>query len=93
MARRLALIGALTLLAGCASGPRPTLIDAPVVADPAALEVLRLLEQADQAEFTASYLIVTKFGGATTPAVVTQQGNRRSVTIGHIRYLTEGSRT
>jgi len=93
MARRPALIVALTLLGGCASGPRPTLIEAPVVADPAALEVLDLFGRADTAEFTATYLIVTKFGGATTPAVVTQAGDRRSVTIGHIRYLTDGTRT
>ena len=69
------------------------MVDTPPVADPGALEVLELMTGADSAEFTASFLIVTKFGGATTPAVVTQSGSRRSVTVAHVRFLVDGERT
>ena len=93
MGHRLALLTAVAVLSGCATGPRPTLVDAPPVDDPGALEVLNLMGGADAAEFTASYLIFTKFGGATTQAVVTQTGSRRSITVGHIRFLVDGERT
>jgi len=93
MGHRFALLAAVAIVTGCATGPRPTLVDTPLVADPGSREVLNLMAGADSAEFTASYLIFTKFGGATTPAVVTQSGSRRSITVGHTRFLVDGERT
>jgi hypothetical protein len=83
------------VLSGCATGPRPTLVDRPVVRDPAIAAVLDRLDRAEDATFTAEYTIVTKYGGATTTAVVTQDGERRSTTIGTVRFIIDaaGSRT
>lgn len=56
--------------------------------DPAVDAVLELLTRDPSDAFTARYLITTKFGGAQTAAVVTQDaGLGRSVTIGDVRYL------
>ena len=86
---------ALVALSGCMTGPRPTLIDRPRIDDPAIAAVLERLDRADGARFTASYLIVTKYGGATTMARVTQDGDRRSTTVGTVRFIVDavGSRT
>lgn len=80
---------------GCMTGPRPTLVDRPAVDDPAIAAVLERLDRAEAATFTATYLIVTKYGGATTRAVVTQDGERRSTTVGTVRFIIDevGSRT
>ena len=80
---------------GCMTGPRPTLVDRPVDDDPAVAAVLERLDRAEGATFTATYLIVTKYGGATTRAVVTQDGERRSTTVGTVRFIIDevGSRT
>ena len=77
------------------TGPRPTLVDRPVVQDPAIAAVLDRLERAEEATFTAEYTILTKYGGATTTALVTQDGERRSTTIGTVRFIVDaaGSRT
>lgn len=80
---------------GCGTGLRPSLVDCPAVDDPAIAAVLERLERAETARFTATYTIVTKFGGATTVASVTQDGDRRSTTIGTVRFIIDaaGSRT
>lgn len=89
------MAASLLAVTGCMTGPRPTLVDRPVVDDPAIAAVLERLDRADGARFTARYLIVTKYGGATTMAVVTQDGDRRSTTVGTVRFLVDadGSRT
>ncbi len=46
------------------------------------------LEQVGQATFTADYDVLRKLGQATTKATVVQQGTqRRSVTVGDVRFL------
>lgn len=84
------LAGAALVTSACFTGERPTVADgqpAPT-GDPAIDPVLELLARDPDDSFTAQYLITTKFGGAQTPAVVTQDVELgRSVTIGNIRYL------
>jgi hypothetical protein len=82
----LALVGAAAL-AGCATGPRPTLVDAPATDDPAIAGLIDMLGKADDATFTAEYLITVNYGGNTVNAAVAQSGPERSVTVGDIRYL------
>jgi hypothetical protein len=84
---------AMSALAGCALGERPTLVDEPQVEDPAAKAVLDRLEKASDATFTATYEITPSLTGQATPAEVVQDGTRRRVTIGSIEFITEGTNT
>ena len=88
------LLGSLISVA-CATGPRPTLVDTPVVEDPAISTVIESLEAAESAEFTAEYRITVNYGGLVTEASVSQEDGRRSVTIGEIRFISDefGQRT
>ena len=54
--------------------------------------VLHLLEGEQAPQLTATYTITTKFGSGSHPATVVRDGNRRSVTIGDVRFLTDGGR-
>jgi hypothetical protein len=89
---------ALSLLAGCAVGERPTLVEDVAVeaaaGDPATDAVLGRLAIVDDAAFTATYEITNNFGGLTRSATVVQSGDgRRSITIGDVRFLIDGSQT
>lgn len=88
---RLAAVATAALFtSACFTGERPTVADGQPVptGDPAVDAVLDLLTADPDDSFTARYLITTKFGGAQTPAVVTQDAELgRSVTIGDVRYL------
>ena len=86
----LALAGGV-VVAGCATGPRPTLVDAPAIDDPAIAELVDMLATADDATFTAEYLITVNYGGRTVNATVAQHGSDRSVTVGDIRFLWTSS--
>jgi len=98
-----ALGGALVpLLAGCGVGQRPTLADATVVGGApgtptgtaAADAVLSRLEGDQAPQLTATYEITDKYGGRTLPATVAVVGDRTSVTIGDVRFLSaDGGRT
>lgn len=99
--RHLALLATLAAavgLTGCFTGERPTLAaDATMgasVGDPAIDEVLQRLAAGDDATYTATYEITNNFGPITRDAVVVQAPDRRrSITIGHIRFLIEGAST
>lgn len=84
----LASVGALT---GCITGERPTLIDRPVIAEPAAQAVVDRLGTASSGEFTATYEITPTLTGTTTTARVIQAGTRRRITVGEIDYLSDGT--
>ncbi len=88
----LAVAGVL-VLSGCMTGERPTLAESPTTTgDPAVDAVLDRLDAAGEATFTAGYDVLTKFGNVSTPATVSQAGpTRRSVTIGSVRFLTDGA--
>lgn len=82
----LVLAGAVALV-GCATGPRPTLVDVPAIDDPAIATLIDMLAIADDATFTAEYLITVNYGGNTVIATVAQSEADRSVTVGDVRYL------
>jgi hypothetical protein len=87
---------ALTVgLAGCFTGARPHLADAPAETGDAAVDaVLDRLEHSRTAVFTADYDVLTRFGGLQTPATVVQAAaDRRSITVGDVRFLYDGATT
>jgi hypothetical protein len=94
----LALGAALTALPGCGVGERPTLAEATAVGgdtgtptgNAAADAVLARLEGHQTGVSTADYTVATKFGGRITHATVARSGDRQSVTIGNIRFLSDG---
>jgi hypothetical protein len=99
--RLYAATAALALsVAACGIGVRPTLAAPSAVGGEAgtptgiaaADAVLHLLEGEQVPTFTAEYTIRTNFGDKTTKATVARSGDRRSVTIGNIRFLTDGDR-
>ncbi len=85
--------------AGCATGPRPHFADDTGSAallggnpgspsgDAAADGVLALLEGANANSFTATYHITRKLGPNETDATVVQDGDRRAITVGDVRFL------
>ena len=86
---------AVLLLAGCMTGERPTLAESPTTTGDQAVDaVLERLDAAGAGTFTAGYDVLTKFGNLSTPATVSQAGPaRRSVTIGSVRFLVDGTST
>ena len=83
------------LLGGCFTGERPTMTSPPPggaagssTGDPNVDAVLARLEAVDGSTFTAQYDILRKLGQTATKATVAQEGtNRRSVTVGDVRFL------
>lgn len=85
-------------LTGCITGERPTLADELSADSPTGDAnvdaVLQRLAAVDDAVFTAGYEVTNNFGPLTEPATVVQAADgRRSITIGDIRFLIEGSTT
>jgi hypothetical protein len=86
------------LLAACGVGVRPTLAAPGALGGEAgsptgiaaADTVLEALEGADRPALSATYTITTRFGNKTTEATVVRAGDRVSVTIGDVRFLTDG---
>ena len=87
------------VLAGCATGERPTLDDAPASTTSATsaplptgvAEVDALLARLDAtatAPFTATYRITRKLGNVGADAAVVQAPPRTAVTVGDVRFLT-----
>jgi hypothetical protein len=100
MARAAAAIALATAgLTGCALGERPSLGEAPTAAgdmtgDPPIDDVLERLDQVGTAQFGAEYTAVQAMGGATSTVRVAQQSaTQRSVTVGDVRFLTNGAGT
>jgi hypothetical protein len=99
MRRRIAplLLAGAVLLAGCATGERPTEVPAepPSVGGESGQPVgntdvdavLAILEGAAAPEFTAGYTVVRKLGPNTTTAQVVRQGEVTSVSVGDVRFL------
>jgi hypothetical protein len=95
-ATTLGVVAVITItLAGCFTGPRPTLADGPVMSgEPAVDAVLERLDAARNSAFTAGYDVLTRFGDKHTPATVVQAGPaRRAVTVGHIKFIFDGAET
>ena len=94
----LVALAAAATLAGCVTGERPTLAEEvsadTVTGDPATDAVLALLARADDQPFTADYQVTNNFGPITRDArVVRTPEGHRSITVGDVRFLLEGSTT
>lgn len=84
-------LAAVALLTGCATGPRPTLVDAVSVNDPAVQAVLDRMASAEQVAFTATYTITPTIATTGTEATVRQMDGRREITIGNVAYVIDGN--
>jgi len=92
----LALGAAAFLLAGCATGERPTLGErvntGGEAGEPTGVEVVdRLLEPLEgdvPGPFTATYEITRKLGSVTATATVVREGAATSVTVGDVRFFS-----
>jgi hypothetical protein len=104
--RRRAVLAVVTagalILAGCAVGKRPSFdavatdtAEGAMTGDVAIDAVLTRLDAVALAGFTADYTAVLSFGGTTSDvrAVQDHSAARRAVTIGGVRYLTDGQTT
>jgi hypothetical protein len=81
-------------MSGCFTGERPTLAHEPTTGSPAVDAVIERVNALGDAVYTADYDVVTAFDGQTTPVRASQSGpSRRSLTIGDVRYLVDGSST
>lgn len=86
------------VLGACGVGERPTLVDPSAIGGlartptgvDAADEVLGLLEGGLPEEVTATYTITPKLGALSRPATVVRSGDQTSVTIGDVRFLSNG---
>jgi hypothetical protein len=96
----LAIAALAVALSGCALGDRPSFdqaaLDTAVGAmtgDPAIDAVLTRLDFVEKASFTAEYNAIVTFSGSSTSLTVVQAGDptKRSVTIGTVRFLTDGA--
>lgn len=95
---RAAGVSILVLLTtACMTGERPRFEQSPtdvgtMTGDPAIDAVLTNLDGVRDAVFTAEYTGEQLYGGATSTMQVTQSSpTRRSVTIGDVRFLTDGA--
>lgn len=94
--RALGFVAACSVIAtGCLTGPRPTLSDEaslPATGDPGVDALARSLSEIAPGPFTARYQITNNFGAIARPATVAHDGDqRRSITIGPVRYLIDGA--
>ena len=91
----LALVGVVALgMSGCFTGERPTLAHEPSTGSAAVDAVVDRVNDLGDAVYTATYDVVTTFDGKSTTVRASQSGtSRRSLTIGDIRYLVDGSST
>lgn len=88
-------VAAAVGLAGCFTGPRPTLAEGPAMTGDAATDaVLGRLDQAGSAVFSVDYDVLTRFGDVRRQATVVQAGPaRRSITVGAVRFLVDNEAT
>lgn len=80
---------------GCLTGPRPTLSDEaslPSTGDGRVDALAQSLSEMTSGPFTAEYQITNNFGAISRTATVAHDGEqRRSITIGPVRYLIDGA--
>jgi hypothetical protein len=81
-------------MSGCFTGERPTLAHEPTTGSAAVDAVIDRVNSLGDAVYTADYDVLTAFDGQTTAVRASQSGpSRRSLTIGDVRYLVDGSST
>jgi hypothetical protein len=96
-----ALVVLSGVIAGCFTGERPSFEDesserAVTTGNAEIDSVLGLLDSVDDAEFTAGYMIETKFNSVSSTGLVVQAaGKRRSVTVDNddrsVRFIVDGN--
>jgi hypothetical protein len=94
--RRFALLASFAVLtSACAIGPRPTFeasASQELTGRPEIDDVLERLDATPFAQFSADYVVVTKFDQLTSDASVVQANDgRRSITINQVRYIVDGA--
>ena len=93
MFRRGILVASLVVLAGCFTGPRPSVTTEPFApgtssGDPAVDAVLQQLDAENPGPYTADYTVLTKFGNSSRPArVALLPPAKRLVSVGDVRFL------
>ena len=88
----LAFAVAVIGMSGCFTGERPTLAHEPSTGSAAVDAVIDRVDSLSGTVYTADYDVVTTFDNQTTLARASQSGiGRRSLTIGDVRYLVDGS--
>jgi len=91
--------GALLVLfvfagSGCLTGSRPTLAEVTATGNADVDDVLSRIGQLSTARYSAHYDVLLRYGDITTPVSASQSdGDRRSLTIGDIRYVVHGQVT
>jgi hypothetical protein len=89
-----AFCAVVVAMSGCFTGERPTLAHEPSTGSAAVDAVVDRVNDLGDAVYTADYDVVTAFDGKTTAVRASQSGaSRRSLTIGDVRYLVDGSST
>lgn len=79
---------------GCATGSRPTLAEESSTGYPEVDAVLGQIGQLSTAQYSGRYDVLLRFGNVTTAVSASQSdGDRRSLTIGDVRYVVHGSIT
>lgn len=80
--------------AGCATGSRPTLAEDTSTGYTEVDDLLDDIGQLSSARYSADYDVLLRFGDTTTAVSASQSdGDRRSLTIGDVRYVVHGSVT
>lgn len=88
------LVAVLLVLAGCATGQRPTLVEQTAgTEDAAAAAVIQRLDAAAETTFTATYDITPTATSQTTAATVFVSGLRQRIIIGSVDYISDGTVT
>lgn len=81
-------------MSGCFTGERPTLAHDVTTGSPAVDAVVERVGRIGEAVYTADYEAYTEYTGVTTAVRASQSGTgTRSLTIGDVRYLVDGSDT
>lgn len=79
---------------GCMTGNRPTLAEATATGNADVDDVLTRVGQLSAARYSAHYDVLVRYGDVTTAVSASQsEGDRRSLTIGDVRYVIHGQVT
>lgn len=89
------LIGVAVLTgSGCMTGDRPTLAESTSTGYPVVDELLERLGDLAETQYSAHYEVLVRYGDVTTTASASQSdGDRRSLTIGDVRYVSHAQIT
>lgn len=79
---------------GCVTGERPTLASNATTGFADVDELLGRVAGLNDAEYSAGYDVLVRYGDRTTTATASQSaGDRRSLTVGDVRYVVHGAIT